>query len=785
MRSVRNMVLMASVSVASLAASTTALAQAAPSGEDRSNPIEPVPAGEVVGDVIIVTAQRREQTLLDVPQSVSVLDGSTLERQEATSFQDYAKLVPGLNITQTTPGQTRLVLRGINTGSTASTVAVYIDEAPFGSSSGLANAGILSGDFDTFDVARVEVLRGPQGTLYGSNALSGVLKFVTEAPKFDALAVRARGGVEFTRTGGTGYNGNAVVNLPLGDNLAVRASGFYRRNAGFIDAVGRGGTDINRSESYGGRASLLFEPLSQLSVRLLGVLQNIDVNSPSTFNADPLTLEPVNAATGARSHRLTRFEKIADASTAKYRMGNGVIDYDFGPVTLTSSTSYSTLKRPSLTDFSVSPVRGLANSIYAPTAPNSVGLAFQNDVKTDKFTQEVRLATPSSDVIDFIVGGYYTKEDSRLTQRFKPFTLNSQQFINPAAMGTPFGNLTELVFLTLDSQYEEYAGFGSATLHLGPRFDIEAGGRYSHNKQSSNQFLTQLGTASTITGRSSENVFTYSVAPRFEINDRAAIYARVAKGYRPGGPNAAPAGAPADFPFQYKADTLTSYEAGVRADTVGRTFGIDASAYYLDWNDIQIITIVNTSIGQFAANANGQKARSYGAEVTGTIRPIRGFNTTLSFAYNNARLRGDTAPPGGVNAIGGLSGDRLPYAPEFTTTASADYEFGLGPNATAFIGGTVALKSDQPTGFDATYRRTFGRRLVIDGYETVDLRAGVDFDRLTFKAYLNNVFDTRGLVSATYSALPFTPAIGGSGQAFASASPIRPRTIGVTAGVSF
>lgn len=784
MKTVHATVLLATASIAGLMTSTAASAQTAAEAE-TGTPDDVPPAEDAVGVAIIVTAQRREQTLLEVPQSIAVIEGATLERQEATSFQDYAKLVPGLILTQTTPGASRLVLRGINTGSTASTVAVYVDDAPFGSSSGLANAGVLAGDFDTFDIARVEVLRGPQGTLYGSNALSGVLKFVTKAPEFDTFSARGRGGVEFTRGGGTGYSGNAVVNVPLGSTLAVRASGYYRRSAGFIDAVGRNGSNINDAESYGGRATVLFEPAPQFTARVLGVLQNIDVGSPSTFNADPRTLQPVNAATGQRNDRLTRFEKITESSSAKYRLVNGTLDYDFGPVTLTSATSYSTLKRPTLSDNSTSPIRPLTNAIYAPAAPNTVGIAFQNDVKTDKFTQEIRLATPTSDIIDFIVGGYYTHENSGLTQRFKPFTLGSEQFIAPAVANTPFGTFNEFVFLTLDSKYEEIAGFGSATVHLGPRFDVELGGRYSHNKQSSRQFLTQLGTASVVTGNSSENVFTYSVAPRFEINDRAAVYARVAKGYRPGGPNAAPPGAPADFPFQYKADTLTSYEGGLRTETADRTFGIDASAYYLDWKDIQIITIVNTSIGQFAANANGQKARSYGAEVTGTVRPTTGLTATAVFAYNNARLKGDTAPPGGVNAIGGLDGDRLPYAPEFTATFSSDYEFAVGGGATAFIGGNVALKSDQPTGFDANYRAAFGRRLVIDGYETVDLRAGIDFNRFTIKAYLNNLFDSRGLVSATYSTQAASPAIGGTGENLVFAAPIRPRAVGVTAGVSF
>ena len=134
-------------------------------------------------NVIVVTAQRRLQTLIEVPQSISVVGGETLERQQATSFVDYAALVPGLSIDQDNPGEARVILRGINTGSVASTVAIYVDDVPFGSSGGLSNGGVLAGDFDTFDVARVEVLKGPQGTFYGSNALGGVFKFITAEPE--------------------------------------------------------------------------------------------------------------------------------------------------------------------------------------------------------------------------------------------------------------------------------------------------------------------------------------------------------------------------------------------------------------------------------------------------------------------------------------------------------------------------------------------------------------------------------------------------------------------------
>lgn len=773
---------------ASLAASTAllALGVAMPVHAEETEPA----AADGDQNEIIVTAQRRSQTLLEVPQSVSVVGGETLERQQATSFVDYAQLVPGLNITQDNPGESRVILRGINTGSVASTVSIYVDDVPFGSSGSLSNAGELAGDFDTFDVARIEVLRGPQGTLYGSNSLGGTLKFVTAAPAFDRFEVRAQAGVEFVEDGGTGWSGNALVNVPVTENLAVRASGFYRRSAGYLDAVGRTGEDINDSDSYGGRVSVLFEPTDNFSIRLFALAQNIRANSPSTYEVDPVTLEPVNALTAAPSDERTRFERIAEFNDVDYRLYSGSLDWDFGFATLTSVTSYATLDQRQLTDISNGGERDTADFIYA-TTPGTVGLAFQNDISTEKFTQEVRLASPDSGTFEWLVGAYYTREDSRLFQRFQPFLLATQAFI-PTAITLPPPlppvDIDEFVFVTLDSDYEEVAAFGSATWHISPRFEITAGGRYSHNNQTSDQFTSIIGTDQTIDGESSESVFTWSVAPRLEINDRISLYARVAKGYRPGGPNAVPPGAPADYLPSFEADTLVSYEIGLRGETVDRTFAFDASVFYLDWDNILINTVfIDPDTGTaFGANGNGRRARSVGAEATATLRPMRGLTAILNVAYTDAELRDDTTPEDGqLNLVGGLKGDQLPYTPDWAASLSVDYEWALSGSARAFIGGNLRLVSDQPGGFDADYRAAFGRRPVLDGYETVDLRAGVDFEHFSITAFVRNLTDSRGLVSAGSYPRQIPPVVGGTDVPFAVASSIRPRTIGFTLGARF
>ena len=218
---------------------------------------------------VVVTAQKVSQSVIDVPLSISVLGANELEKTQSLNVQDYAKFVPGLQIDQSTPGFGRLVLRGINTGGVASTVGVYVDETPFGSSSGLANGAILAGDFDTFDVARIEVLRGPQGTLYGASSLGGVLKYVTHEPQTEEFEGRVRGSLESVDDGDMSYSGAAVVNIPVSDSVAIRASGFYRNVGGFVDSIGTADSDIaeniNSSTVSGGRASMLFTPSESFS----------------------------------------------------------------------------------------------------------------------------------------------------------------------------------------------------------------------------------------------------------------------------------------------------------------------------------------------------------------------------------------------------------------------------------------------------------------------------------------------------------------------------------------
>lgn len=732
---------------------------------------------------IIVTAQKRSQNLIDVPQSITVVSSEVLEQRHATTLLDYASLVPGFSIQQQNAGESRIILRGINTGGASPTVAVYIDDTPFGSSTSQTNAAHLAGDIDPFDVERIEVLRGPQGTLYGANSLGGLLKYVTTTPKFDRISLRAQAGVETVDGGGTGWSGNGVINVPLSDTLAIRASGFYRRTPGYIDSVGIPAHNTNYSDSYGGRASLLFKPSDRFSIRLTAIAQNIRARGRDTIDVDPATLSPIRADpfTGATGTGLLRYQTLPERNNVDYRLYSGTIEYDFGPVALTSVTSYATLRQHE--DIDVTPQLGDISPFYGAATP--YGTDEPSNISQKKFAQEIRLTSAKSDRFEWLIGGYYTREPGRIFQLYRPFDPATgtllpeagtipQDLLGPGVPGAPFP-FAHFLTANLDSTYKEYAGFGSATWHVTSAFDITGGIRYSHNEQRTTQslnggFVVIQGADGTLLGKSSEGVWTWSVSPRYEINKRVAIYARIAKGYRPGGPNVVPPGAPADYPAQFKADTLISYEAGVRAETQDRTFGIDASIYYLDWKNTQITTTFQTSIGPVTADGNGEGAKSYGGEVTLTLRPARGLVILGSVAYNETALKGNIL-------VGGSDGDQLPYAPRWNASLSADYDWSLGGKTNAFVGGSVAMVSDRPADFDAAYQATFGHRLILDGYATVDLRAGIEVKPVTLSIYAKNLTNSGG---QTYAG-PY----GGRYAGLIDVATIRPRTIGLTAGVEF
>jgi len=586
------------------------------------------------------------------------------------------------------------------------------------------------------------------------------------------VEARARVGIESVTDGGLGYSGNAMVNVPLGDKLAFRASGTYRKEAGFIDSPGTTSTDglgipltsdraknINDARSYGGRASLLFKPSDAVSLRLSAMAQNIMVDESSIIEADPVTLRPLNGLTQSRF--------VPQFTETRYRVYNGTGIFDLGFGQLTSSTSYSTQLQHLLSDLTF-PLSSLLEFGFG-LPPNEF---FEpQDTNSKKFTQELRLSGQSH-LVDWLVGAFYTNEKGLINQDFVAVEPGTLTVIDPVPfLGTILGTAR------VDSKYRELAGFANATIHFAPQFDLDVGGRYSHNKQSAHQVSDGAlagGFNDFPVAHSSENVFTYSLAPKFKPNNHTTLYARVAKGFRPGGPNVLPPGAPPSVPTLYHSDSVISWEAGVKAESPDHRFSIDAAAFHINWKKIQLFAIVNN----FGVNVNGSSAKSDGVEFTATARPMPGLELSANGAYTNARLTGATP-----DTVGGRKGDQLPFTPKFSAALNADYGWHLAGDARAHVGASARHLSGQTANYDPDFVAAFGRQRHVRPYNVIDLNAGVTFGRFDVEAYVKNLGNSHGVTSTTgttvFGAFPIFPN-GAIGTGI-----IRPRTVGLSLGVNF
>jgi iron complex outermembrane receptor protein len=701
-------------------------------------------------DEVVVTAQKVSQSVVDVPMSISVLGGDDLERTQSLNIQDYVKLVPGLQLTQATPGMGRLSLRGINTGGVASTVGVYVDETTFGSSSGLANGAILTGDFDTFDVARVEVLRGPQGTLYGASSLGGVLKYVTNEPQFESFEARVRGSFESVDDGDTSYSGAAVANIPVSDKVAIRASGFYRNLGGFIDSIGTADSDvaddINGSTVSGGRVSMLIKPSEAFSLQLTAFMQDIDSDASSSVDSDSLTGETLYGG-------LTQSQYVAESTDVSYRVYNATAIWDLGFGDLTSATSYGENEQKFLVDFT---------TLLSGFFPGFDSFNRQT-TSVQRFTQELRLASHVNEKVDWLIGAYYNDEDGLIAQD-----------VHVVERGTftdaplPF----TLGIGTVDSKYKEYAAFANVTIKFTPSFDLTLGGRYSNNDQDvvqvSDGLLFGVAEPTTTPGGSSEDVFTYSIAPKFKINERMAVYARIAKGFRPGGPNVIALDAPEGTPTSYGSDTTLNYELGLKGENEARTFAFDVAAFHIDWDDIQLLARVN-GVG---INTNAGGAESDGIEATLMFKPVDQLKFSLTGAYTDAKLTEDTDEL----LVGGREGDRLPYTPKASYSVSADYDWPLAGEQSAYFGISFSHLSEVPAAFDPAFVAENDRQRILPAYDTLDVRAGWDFGKVSVELFGRNLTDDDGKTS---------DATGNTPNGAIATGVIRPRSYGVTVTAEF
>ena len=678
---------------------------------------------------IVVTAEKQSARLIDTPVPVAVLDAGNLTENSQNRLSDYANQVPGLSFNKLNRGESLLAIRGVTTCEAAApTVGIVIDDIPFGASTG-GGFGFAIPEIDPGTLSSVEVLRGPQGTLYGASAMGGLIKFTTQSPSTDEFSGQVRAGVEtVSHSKSLGYSVGGMLNIPLSDTFAVQGSAFTRFDPGYIDNPRIQERDVNEQDALGGRIAAFWQPSERFSLKLSAIYQRNRLDAAHTAEIKPGLGELEQDAMPGAGYLNT--------STQFY---SAVAKASFGAVDMTSLTGYT--------------VNKLSDSIDRPTLAEAFGLpgaAIVEEVRTKKFSQELRFDVPLGDIVDLLVGGFYTNEKTKFAQDISA---------NDAD-----GAFTGFIYES-DNPYrfEEYALFGNLTFHLSNRFDVQVGARQSENKQTFSQHQEGLlvgGVIDLPEGTIKDSSFTYLFTPSYKIADDVLLYARLASGYRAGGPNTVITSGVYAPPFG--PDKTKTYEIGTKGRLFDGVFDFDASLFHIDWEDVQIVQVVNGS----TLATNGGAARSRGAELTVGLHPVDGMTIGGWVVYNEAELAEDF--PLDSDAFG-LKGDPLPYSSRWSGNVTFDHRFDLSGGIEASFGATMAIVGKRTGLFTA-----IADRQTYPSYTQFNLRAGLSKGDLSLNLFANNVTDKRGLQSGGIGT--GTP----TGFQF-----IQPRTIGLQANYRF
>lgn len=718
---------------------------------------------------IVVTARKREERLIDVPAPITAISAKTLQENHAVKFTDYLQTVPGANFESGRQGATVLVLRGIATGAANPTVATYIDDAPFGSSTIFALGSALTPDIDPGDLDHIEILRGPQGTLYGANAIGGILKFVTNPPDLAGFGGRFEATGLTVAHGGDGWGLRGMVNVPLvDDKLAVRISGYSRDDPGFIKDVLHGTHDINDTHVWGGRVDVLWQATPDLKVRLSAMAHHLD--SPNS-NGEDVTLKQTDAnhgvVVGPTEGDLEVLRFLPEPLDINYRLYNGTVTWTPGPVTLISSTSFSTEHVDAVTDLTAQ-FGPLLHAAVPAIYPADMGVNLLRNINQSKFTQEVRLSSAGTHKLDWQVGVFFTHEGSTAHDPAALFTVPSDL---PFTAALPvFQNIFDA---SLISRYTEEAVFGDVDYHFTPQFDITVGARYSHDSQHFTQPASGIlfGPPQTSHSSGDESAWTWLVNPRYKIGEDNTLYIRIATGYRPGGPNVVPPAA-LNFPLTFGPDYLTDYEGGWKAELLDHTLSLDSSVYYLAWTNMQLPTVV----GGFAAQANGGAAHSAGFESQAIWSPLTGLSLEGDVTYADSVIDSVQHP----EFVGAFKGDRLPFVPLWNWGLSASYTHPITDDWDASVGAVYRNIGSRPNAFIVN-TLTSGFHEDLPAYYTLDLRAGVTHGRVAIDLFAKNVTDQRGITALGSNTGVLSP----TGVDAYTAAVITPRTVGLSISTKF
>lgn len=736
-----------------LAFASPAFAQTAPA---------PATAPETAasGDVI-VTAQKREENLQRVPAAISVVSGAQFEARGGVNIQSLQQLVPSLNFKDSpTTIDSSLFLRGVGTINFSiaaePSVGFVVDGVSY------ARSGEAFGDL--YDIERIEVLRGPQGTLFGKNSSAGVVNIVTKKPGH-----RLAGYVEGTATSDSEYKAKAAIDIPFSENITSRFTATYDNYGGNIRNLTLNRT-VNGYERYGFRGMIVAEATSALTFTLIGDWRHTNADCC----AEIVGTAPAGALAGALNG-----VTLAGAATREIRQntltftretswgGSLQADWDIASAgTLTSITAYRKYRNYGSRD------GDFIGGVYAISGGNQLDDYGPEPAST--FTQEIRLASPGNQTFEYVIGGFYY--DARAQRTFQrddivcsattlpaeapglfPCAVGSSTLTFPSAVGT-FG-----------STIKNVAAYGNLTFHATDWLRLIAGGRYTHDDISAfnNRVAATNGGGPGLAGagaaynlKTSHSDFSGRLGIQADLAPRLMAYATFSQGYKGPAFNTyfnQNANQLAPIP----AETSNAYELGAKFKTSDGSFTLNTALFYAKYQHFQANSFVNLNGSVVTQLTDAGEVSTKGIELESLIRPARNFTITAGIAYTDAQIDKFNIPPNSPATATDRRGEQLPLAPTWKGNIGATWKIETGGFANIELGGNISLTSDQVSSLQAGVTpadKAVRNAITIDGYALVDANIALVDPKGVWRLSLFG----RNLTDQSYASLITSGGPGGS-----------------------
>lgn len=726
----------------------------APAVAQTATPANSANAEEASGNEIIVTARKRTETLQDIPSSIAAIGNEQISKLGADSLEEFAGQTPGLSLTGNR-ANSQIVLRGVTTGPVnqdqaeiKETVGLYLDETPIA-------VQRFSPNLKLYDLDRVEVLRGPQGTLYGAGSMAGAIRLITRKPDASDFSASAKGQLASVSHGGTTRTIDGMVNVPIvPDVFAVRAVGFWKHNAGFIDNVITKQNDVNWEESKGGRLAARLTPSSATTVDALVSYQNSRHNARSVYAQEAGYLNTTVAVNEPY------IDKNLTASLA--------INQEFDPFDMTVVGSYRNKKLDYLIE------TGTFVSFVAPNYRSLPLGVIKNNANQEDYSGEMRFSSKPTSPVQWTLGAFYENKSNFFAQDLTVAGVDAAGGFNSTAFGAA---KDQLYVSAINLKERQIALFGELVVPVGDHLKGTVGGRYFDAKQSS---TVQFGgifadpNVGLFPFKNKESGFNPKFNLAYEFDRDHMIYAQAAKGFRLGGTNEpVPAtSCAADLaargltkaPDSYKSDSLWNYEVGAKTSWLDRTLTVNVSAYHIDWKNPQVTAQLGCGFNVFV-NAGGLKID--GGELETAIRPTEGLTIRGGLGYTNSRLTEN------LTFVSGRKGDHAPFVPKWTMSGSIDYTHQL----TDSLEGFVFLSYQGNDVRNTRFNPALAANSRLPAYDILNARIGVNADNWSVELFAENLGNSHGLTNRNFYPFSLT--------AMTQMEVVTPRTIGVDLSVKF